>query len=471
MDESQRICPCAYCSNNLDFELDEYLISEITSGNAVIFAGAGVSTENSTVAPHTLYDSIIEQIGEEERGVAFPDAVEKLTNKKDGRFQFLKLVQERFDYIEKFADLRYASQRFFHELSTIPCINEYVTTNWDRNFEEVCCAKPFSYDEDMRFWDLPRRKVLKIHGTIDNYSSLVASRSDYERAEQKLHVSLIGSALKSILSRKTCIFIGYSLQDDDFRAIFRFVEEAQGAFSKTHYFVNPRSHYNGEIRNIISIKTDGTFFLKAIKDHLGSSPCVLKDTMFEEVSNALSVIKQKHLELWEKFNPAHYPQTLASAFYQDGLIHGYRLILDESNTGRFSHSCEVVHMIKAYDKKISDMGRRRMYLQVAYFSGFQNALVSIASAAIDDRFVAVPAYFHNGVGVLEDDVFHTMLGQLPELHKGVYRQSVDAIQKLRGKELVLQVKPWLPTLPSMKVQPPINGLARKLSATKPNQRA
>ena len=84
----------------------------------------------------------------------------------------------------------------------MPYLRTFITTNWDRHFEEICHAKPFVYDADMRFWEVPYRKVLKIHGTIDNYSSMVVTRDDYDKSLNDLQNSLIGAKLKELFTTR-----------------------------------------------------------------------------------------------------------------------------------------------------------------------------------------------------------------------------------------------------------------------------
>ena len=186
------ICECERCKNDLDFEVDDYLLQQIQDRNVVIFVGAGVSTENPLSSPYSFYTEMVVGCGLKDCELAFPDLAQKYTERPDGRFELLKLVQDRFDYIAKFSDLRQQSTKFFRQISTMPYFNTFVTTNWDRNFEEYCRAKPFVYETDMRFWNLPNRRVLKIHGTIDDYSSLVATREDYDNCSESLKSSLIG---------------------------------------------------------------------------------------------------------------------------------------------------------------------------------------------------------------------------------------------------------------------------------------
>ncbi len=50
--------------------------------------------------------------------------------------------------------------------------------------------------QDFVFWNLPGRKVVKLHGSVSRYESIVASAEDYVRCGKALRAGLIGSALK-----------------------------------------------------------------------------------------------------------------------------------------------------------------------------------------------------------------------------------------------------------------------------------
>ena len=67
---------------------------------------------------------------------------------------------------------------------------------------------------------------------------------------------------------------------------------------------------------------------------------------------------------------------LIASHYQDGLIHGLQLALDTKDAGSFSDRHKLYHQILAYDKQITDYRSKRSYLDVAYFTGYQNALIS-----------------------------------------------------------------------------------------------
>ncbi|HVX36893.1 MAG TPA: SIR2 family protein [Hyphomicrobium sp.] len=234
-------CPCAICKNHHEFNLDNFLLDEIRAENVAIFAGSGISTESPNIAPHSLYLELAHQAALDNVQMSSPDVAQAIADKPDGRFHLMRTVQERFDYINKFRDLRAMATSFYRELATMPYFNTFITTNWDRYFEEYCAAKPFVYDADMRFWGVPRRKVLKVHGTIDDYSSIVATRSDYKKCGSRLQKSLVGAKLKEILATNTCLFIGYSLRETTtLERFFRSSKKHWGNFIRRTTLFHPK---------------------------------------------------------------------------------------------------------------------------------------------------------------------------------------------------------------------------------------
>ena len=85
MRENQE-CKCQHCQNDIDFDIDEFLINEIRLRNVVIFAGAGVSTENPNSAPHSFYTELAIKVGNKDRTLPFPDIAQEYSQRPDGRF-------------------------------------------------------------------------------------------------------------------------------------------------------------------------------------------------------------------------------------------------------------------------------------------------------------------------------------------------------------------------------------------------
>ena len=82
---------CVVCRNEQEFEIPDHLMKQVTSRNAVIFAGAGVSTETPTVFPWTFYDEIHAALGmSQEDKPGFPKLMSLYCKRPDGRRELLK---------------------------------------------------------------------------------------------------------------------------------------------------------------------------------------------------------------------------------------------------------------------------------------------------------------------------------------------------------------------------------------------
>ncbi|MBQ6734336.1 MAG: SIR2 family protein [Lachnospiraceae bacterium] len=177
---------CAICRNNKEFQMPEALISAAIEGNLVLFCGAGISTENKMVLPYSFYDSIKKELEIEDDAHSFSQLMEKYCKKPDGRKKLLNRIRERFQYINSFPELERQATAFHRELADIYQIRTIITTNWDTYFEEYCGATPITIPEDFSFWDDNSRFVLKIHGSINNLSTIVATTKDYRKSYNAL---------------------------------------------------------------------------------------------------------------------------------------------------------------------------------------------------------------------------------------------------------------------------------------------
>ncbi len=108
----------------------------------------------------------------------------------NGRQKLLQKIKFRFDYCKQFSELYRQASWFHHELSSIYYIKTIITTNWDDYFEQECGAIPITIPEDFAFYNLPDRKVIKIHGSISNYGTIVATKQDYANCYRRLNRGL-----------------------------------------------------------------------------------------------------------------------------------------------------------------------------------------------------------------------------------------------------------------------------------------
>jgi NAD-dependent SIR2 family protein deacetylase len=221
-------CKCAFCRNDKDFVPPPHLVEKIASGDVVLFAGAGISTENKTYCQSTFYEDVRAELKITDT-LSFPDLMTKFCELPDGRIKLLEKIKNRFDYFLSFDNFYNRMSRFHRAIAPLFMIADVVTTNWDDFFERECEFDPFVYDSDLAFWDAARRRVMKIHGSITNFGSLVATAEDYRQSFNRLNDGPLGAQLKSLIARKTVIYTGYSLSDDNYLRLLRNIADMMGA--------------------------------------------------------------------------------------------------------------------------------------------------------------------------------------------------------------------------------------------------
>jgi NAD-dependent SIR2 family protein deacetylase len=158
---------CMECGERHPFDMPADLLADALAGKLVIFAGAGISTETRLLLGHTFGDTCRNELGDSADGLDFPNLMTAY-EARFGRAQLLQRVRGRFEYIRSFPRLQMAASRFHHELATMPFLTEILTTNWDTYFESFASATPIVIPDDYAFWSLPGRKVIKLHGSMNN---------------------------------------------------------------------------------------------------------------------------------------------------------------------------------------------------------------------------------------------------------------------------------------------------------------
>lgn len=388
---------CEFCRHFRDFALPDHLLDALTKGNVVVFAGAGVSTENSLVFPWTLYEQVhgLLKLPDTEKP-PFPELMGRYCAQPDGRRALLEKIRERFAYVTGFPELYRIASRFHQELSTLFYIDTYVTTNWDDYFERECGATPFVTADDFALWNVPGRKVFKIHGSVSNYGSIVATQEDYAKTEAQLEKGALGAALKMLLATKTLLYVGYSFTDDDFLSIRKYISEELRKVAPAAYIVTIDHASEARFRalGLTPIFTDATHFLSVLKKHLSTDKHFLPDERLDGVRKALTHARAEHHRLLDTYSAHRNPEILYAAFYQDGLKHAFERVIAMRHTGEYSHRCDLVTKIHKYEAIKADNLRRKRYADVAYIEGYMNGLYYLL---IDDKErKKLPFYYIHG---------------------------------------------------------------------------
>lgn len=448
MDTKRGGCDCVLCKNNHEFEIGDELMSELLGGNVTVFAGAGISTETKNVLKTTFYESVAAEIDKDDPYPTFPELMEEYCRQPNGRLKLLNKIRERFDHIDSFPELTRSATRFHQELGTFFPIRNIVTTNWDTYFEEYCKAIPFVTDPDLAFWEAADRRVLKIHGSVTNYGSIVATTKDYQQCEERLTFGLIGALLKTILATQTVVFIGYSLSDSDFSAIYEFVKKQMNALHKQAYVVTPFIEDCEKFRaaGFIPIQTDGAYFIAQVKAHAIAQRTLLDDNIFDSAMELLYGVQIEHGLLNETVKVSDFPEVIFAASYQDGLMHALERAIEMKGSGKYSHRCQVAGVAKAYLKLQKVKLKRGVYEDVAYIEGYINGLTYLLMTEDERSSVRVPMYFMFGSKDEISDVSGLIkrLSASPAPHKAAHKRALVYLNRLADPASAeFHHPPWL----------------------------
>ena len=380
-------CECIICKNNKPFDMPVDIINAAISGDLVLFCGAGISTENENVLPCSFYDSIREELGEDKQ-ISFCSLMQKYCSMPDGRKKLLNKIRERFNYIHSFPEIERMATSFHRELSEIHQIRTIITTNWDTYFEEYCGAIPITIPDDFAFWDNHSRFVIKMHGSINNLSSIVATTEDYNKCLKQLRDGVIGATLKSILATKTVVFIGFSFGDEDFAQIINYLRTEIGDIYPHIYFVTldetlkKRLDYN----NSTDIITSGTYFIHELKKKLIDKGVIKNCSAYPIISSAYYTI----LELHEKVSDIDlftYPSAIYTLAYQDGIIHAFERFFQNYCTGEYNCPDVIKRVGMGYEQIVSHYHTAGDFWNEAYFEGYLNGVMLIGACDIDPKSV------------------------------------------------------------------------------------
>lgn len=438
-------CNCSMCKDYKPFDMPEEIINEAIDGNLVVFCGAGISTESKKVLPYTFYKSVQDDLKITDNTLSFSELMQRYCDLPNGRKKLLKKIHDRFNYIHSFPELERTATMFHRELADLYMIQTIITTNWDTYFEDYCDAIPITIPSDFAFWDDKSRYVLKIHGSIDNLSTVVATSKDYQKCLDSLQKGIIGATLKSILATKTVIFIGFSFGDEDFNQIMNYLSTEMGELYPHIYIVTLdeklKEHINYE--NTTCIVTDGTYFIQALKNKLYEKKIITNTHCAPEINMILEKMRSCHSKASE-INIKKYPCAIYNLFYQDGVIHSLERFLN-THSGEYNCPNRIPNLCNSYQKIIDEYHEYKNYADEAYFEGYLSglALITICENDLNDITSFPFFYLPNAKqDLLNYDTFVRELERV-SLSRDKYNKLAKAIiSKNNEDDIVLHHPPY-----------------------------
>lgn len=377
---------CANCGTHFAIDLPDELVQAARDRQLVVFAGAGISTEAPGRFPETLYEEIEARLRDTPSNSPFPEVMQEFVD-RFGRRELVKTILERIDYVSTFLSLLNTTTSFHHEIATIAQLDAIFTTNWDTFFEQYSGARSFVLDEDFAFFDLPGRRVMKVHGSITNLSTLVATSDDYRAREDDLRDSLMGAKLREFLSTRTIVFVGYSLTDSDFQSIYRSVLQRMGAFRPKAYIVTPVESLAAGEFGLEHLQTDGGHFAHLLKAKLEETKQHVPDANLERAAMLRDIVLSAHgpsesLQAEEELLGAY---TLA---YQDGLLAAFGRIALLAHKGEYSDPRKVESVLHTYAHLLTRAVQLRRHFDAAYIEGYLIATMSLLLS--DEQCMSIP---------------------------------------------------------------------------------
>lgn len=386
---------CEVCRHNRTVKIPDELIEALASRQLVLFVGAGVGTEGSAARPsnHRLYNKVAAALNiADDTLLPFPELMSRYCDEHGGRRKLAALIRSHLEYGRVFPEVFTAETQFHRALSTVPMTDEIFTTNWDEYFESVCYATPFVTGEDFAYWTLSGRRVFKLHGSINNIGSIVATKEEYDACYTRLQQGALGAALKMALATKTLLFLGYSFRDEDFQRLWSLIVDDLGFAGRKCYWVTIDSTLPAHIpaESLHILQTDATHFIRQLKEILVDDGVMIPDDRWERVLEFRGEIEHCHLFLSSHYSIEKTPEIIYTFAHQDGLMHACDWLLSRAAAGQASHTCFVTQKLQWYEERRKERLQSKQYGEVAYIQGFMDGL--LLAIVDEDEFKFCPRF-------------------------------------------------------------------------------
>lgn len=418
--EGEPGCKCSICVDRRPVAIPDALIEDLIGESLVIFAGAGVSTESRLAYPKSFYDEMAAAVAVAP-SLSFSEIASAYCD-RFGRQAFLLLLKARFERINAFPELWGMATRFHRALATIPNVETIITTNWDMYFENYCSALPLVTAEDLAFWDFPSRKVLKIHGSMANVGTIVATEEDHRRCYRRLRDGGLGATMKHLLATKTVLFAGYSLSDPDFLRIYRYLKREMGDLLPRSYVVTVDDSVDARGLGVRSVLlTDATHLLAIIKEKLITGGLMLPDDdeRYGKIYAHHGAIREVHTLLHEDLPPTTNPDVIYTASYQDGLMHALQRALARWSSGYYCSPERLSEAIAGYRTMRHDAEAAEAYWDVSYIDGYLAGLTYLLDGVTPPMLYV----YGSSVPLYERTSFTEQLGRAADIHKNAHDKA------------------------------------------------
>jgi hypothetical protein len=293
-------------------------------------------------------------------------------------------------YIASFPGLYRGATRFHRSVAQIPFLRSIITTNWDDYFEREADAVPLVVGADFDYWDLPERKILKVHGSVLNPGTMVASRDEYTASLEALRSGALGAAAKHLLTTHSAVFVGYSLRDNDIKDVIDALQSDLGTAARPCYFVHPNPAFEAPITGAEVIRTSAAYFVELLDAALVDAGYLEPLTMFDRLEQLGDRLRAAREIADRRFNLHRQPLALYNLAFQDGLSDALGHTRAARRKGADRAHGQLIHRAAGYDEARKRATKARNYWDAAYIDGYVAGLIGIAADDLPLR--EIPLY-------------------------------------------------------------------------------
>jgi len=192
------------------------------------------------------------------------------------------------------------------------------------------------------------------------------------------------------MATKTFIFIGYSLRDSDFRQVWEGITKSLGRLAKLAYAVDPEApdedvaHWKR--KGIEIFKTSDLAFVRELRKRLEKDNLVPPETLLDFLHRERRRITSIHVRLHQTSDGA-----MASAMYQDGLLHGLGDVLAATRLGTKRKDSFERDLVEA-ERAVEEMWQKKDAIEVAYWTGRREAIRAFCSRRTTKIFPYIHPY-------------------------------------------------------------------------------
>lgn len=206
----------------------------IKENSLILFVGAGISANSNLPTWGELIQSFREELDLPDDNSDDYQKVAQYYYDTVGKNRYTKKIEEVFssEGISKPNELHTLIEKIAPE--------HIITTNYDSLLEDQFESGLLKYnvvaeDKDIPYTS-PRRYLIKMHGDLTK-NNIVLKEEDY--LDYSSNFPMISNLIQTLIMNHTLLFVGYSLKDSTFKAIFRLVQNAFKSDAKFAYLYIP----------------------------------------------------------------------------------------------------------------------------------------------------------------------------------------------------------------------------------------